>query len=278
MKSICTLLVVFLSVYNGYSTNWLSSFEDAQKLALVQNKLIVVDFWATWCGPCKKMDSDAWHTNEVGDMMNNFIPLKVDIDTQTNLARRYGIKAIPNVYIMDANGEIVADSKGYMDKVELLNFLDDFVLNTSYVNKELVNYFQRQNFANSLRLAKRYIDYSLLVDDKVKNNFFSVSNVYLDKANKMLENQPKFEEKIELLKMTIDVYRGNHKKVVRKLAKTDEATIDPINKADYYFINYCVCRSNNEADQASEWLDKLKTTSNFETYNSKINMIFKEDS
>lgn len=276
MKRIITLLLILVAVQSGYSTNWMTSFEDAQKLALVHNKLIVVDFWATWCGPCKKMDVDAWNTEEVSKLMDGFIPLKIDIDSETAFARRYGVNSIPNIFVIDPNGEIVASDVGYKSKVDLIKYLKKYMLNTSFLNREMVSYFQNENFASTFRLAKKYMDYSLLVDNEVKNEFYTLADIYLNKSSKLVTNQPKFEEKLALLEMTIDVYRGNHKRVSRKLSKTKEEDIDAINKCDFYFLNYCISRNDEDEDQALVWLDKLKQTNNFEMYNSKINLVFNQ--
>ncbi len=70
-------------------------FEGTKKLSVVVNKLIFIDFWATWCGQCKIMGSDIWSKLGVKEFLNAYIPLKIGIDvfqkylTNTRLTQRH---------------------------------------------------------------------------------------------------------------------------------------------------------------------------------------------
>ncbi|HCE85197.1 MAG TPA: hypothetical protein DEO99_03495, partial [Bacteroidetes bacterium] len=59
------------------------SFDAAKELAAKEGKLIFMDSYAKWCGPCKRMARDVFTVEEVGDFFNaNFVNLKMDMETE----------------------------------------------------------------------------------------------------------------------------------------------------------------------------------------------------
>ncbi len=75
----------------------------------------VVDFWATWCGPCKML---APILDDVADSVVDAKFGKVDVDNAPELAKRFGIMAIPNVCIFK-DGQLVDRIVGFCDEDEL---------------------------------------------------------------------------------------------------------------------------------------------------------------
>ncbi len=60
-------------------------------------KLVIVDFWAEWCGPCRMLSPIM---DQIADEMSDKIKVcKLNIDTETEVARRFGIMSIPTVLI-----------------------------------------------------------------------------------------------------------------------------------------------------------------------------------
>ena len=88
------------------------------------NKLIedsaVVDFYATWCGPCKMFGPVFEETSNEIDM--NFV--KLDVDKTPDIAREYGVMTIPTI-ILFKNGEEIKRHTGFMSKTDLLNFINE---------------------------------------------------------------------------------------------------------------------------------------------------------
>ena len=92
------------------------SFEKAKKEALKTGKLIFIDAYTDWCGPCKAMAATSFKDKEVGDLFNdNFINLKIEMeqsDDGPEISRLYGVKAYPTLIIVDGSGRLVKQTMG----------------------------------------------------------------------------------------------------------------------------------------------------------------------
>ena len=81
---------------------------------------VLVDFWATWCGPCKMI---APIVAEIAQENEGRIKVgKVNVDEQQRLVIRFGISSIPTLLVFK-NGELVNKAVGYMSKEELLGLI-----------------------------------------------------------------------------------------------------------------------------------------------------------
>ena len=99
-----------------------NSLTDVLERAEAQNKLVFVDFYTTWCLPCKLMDQDVFPDDEIGKFMNdNFISYKVDAEKGNgpNLAFVYSVSAYPTLVFMDAKGNVLQKKEGAAYHTEL---------------------------------------------------------------------------------------------------------------------------------------------------------------
>lgn len=88
---------------------------------LSSNAVVVVDFWATWCGPCRML---APVIEELAsDFEGKVVIGKVDVDENENLAKRYGIMSIPSVFIFK-NGQVVDKHIGFRQKAQLADAIN----------------------------------------------------------------------------------------------------------------------------------------------------------
>ncbi|GAA3696102.1 thioredoxin [Terrabacter ginsenosidimutans] len=91
---------------------------------LMSDKPVLVDFWATWCGPCRKVAPILEEINEqYGDKIE---VVKLDTDANVDTAARYGVVSIPtlNVYV---KGEVVKTIVGAHPKPKLLRELEEYI-------------------------------------------------------------------------------------------------------------------------------------------------------
>ena len=83
---------------------------------------VLVDFWATWCGPCKMI---APIVEELSNELEGKIKVgKVNVDTEGELAMKFGIMSIPTIMII-SDGKILETLVGYRTKAQLISVLED---------------------------------------------------------------------------------------------------------------------------------------------------------
>ena len=87
---------------------------------LIQNNdVVVVDFFATWCGPCKMLSPVFEATAQKHDTITW---VKIDVDQHQEIAQKYRVKTIPNVSLFK-KGELVNSHIGYLSEDDLVSFV-----------------------------------------------------------------------------------------------------------------------------------------------------------
>lgn len=101
------------------------SWEEALIKAKEENKHIFIDFYATWCGPCKKLKRTSFRDSDVGAYFNtNFINLSIDAESKEGIkiARKYGVSSYPTLVITDHTGKQKTRTTGFKKPYILINF------------------------------------------------------------------------------------------------------------------------------------------------------------
>jgi thiol-disulfide isomerase/thioredoxin len=275
MKNFFIIIAVFFFT-NTSNATWITSFEEAKREALITNKFMIVDFWASWCGPCKKMDAESWDNAEVQEVLQDYVKVKIDIDKEKQLASSYSISSIPNMFIMDANGKVVYTFSGFHTATELKRELDKFAFSTEFLSLDLINYGKNKNYNSTLRVSQKYFDYSMYVPKESRNEVIALSNSYIDEAKKMLSKKEddylQKKQRIELLELFSYAYNHKFDKLEKKLSEYKESDINELNIDQYFFLKYLTAKALNSSDFNSIQ-DKVKELEGFEIFIKKADFI-----
>ncbi len=94
--------------------------ENFEEVVLQNEKPVLLDFWATWCGPCQMMSPIV---DEIAESDARFTVGKINVDEQSELAMKFGIVSIPTLIVMK-DGKAVDQTVGLCQKEKLLAMLE----------------------------------------------------------------------------------------------------------------------------------------------------------
>lgn len=94
--------------------------KNFEEEVLKSTRPVLIDFWASWCGPCKMMSPVV---DEIAEEMGDAVKVcKINIDEEQNLAVKYDVMSIPT-FIVIKNGKEVGRTVGVQPKEEIINML-----------------------------------------------------------------------------------------------------------------------------------------------------------
>ena len=98
-----------------------ASFDN---ILATETRPVLVDFWATWCGPCRALAPIVDEISE--EMADRLAVYKCDVDAEGELAQRFGIMSIPTLIVFK-DGQVAGQLVGAMPKVQLVAELEKLI-------------------------------------------------------------------------------------------------------------------------------------------------------
>ena len=153
-----------------------TSWEAILQKASDEGKIIFMDAYAVWCGPCKMMDRNVFADPAVGEYFNkNFVNAKIDMEKGEGIAlsQKYGVRAYPTFLFIDGDGELVHRALGYHASdyfMEVASVALDQTKNLGGLTKRYAEGSRDPDLLHDLAIAKA---------DAMDADYMDVADAYL---------------------------------------------------------------------------------------------------
>lgn len=277
-------------------------FKDLVAKAKKENKIVFIDAYASWCGPCKMMEKNIFTQKSVGDYFNSsFVNARFDMEKGEGreIAAKYGVRSYPTYLFLNGDGELVSQNSGYMEESLFISMAKEVnspnnkkgSLKDRFAKGEkdpefLIN-IMKLNSASDFEFAKkaseRYFENKKKTDELTKDDigflfFFLKSTedqnykVFSSKKAEIIkflpeENYKEFDNQLKLAKVVEESIDDKNKKIndehFMKIAEPLVGKIDAQTKLNQTKLAYYEQNANfPEYEKAA--LEYYKNSDSFE--------------
>jgi thioredoxin-related protein len=128
--------------------DWLD-YDKGMKKAKVAKKPIFLNFYANWCGYCRKMESETFADRTVANVLqDSFIPIRLNSDKQPRISASYGVRGLPFFWFLTAKAERIAALPGYIPKDMFVKYLK-YIESSSYKKMDFQQFMQSGNVSKT---------------------------------------------------------------------------------------------------------------------------------
>ncbi len=257
MKYYSILLLSLLTVGNVGATGiefFKGSLEEAQQRANEEGRLIFVDAYTTWCGPCKRMSKNVFTKEDVGAFYNeHFVNIKLDMEKGDGrkFQQKYRVTAFPTLLFLNPEGKVVHKVVGGMDGPNFLK-LGKFAATKSDVSSKLdkayqegqrdpefmAQYVQALSKSNRprLKIVNEYLNTQKDLPSKeyLAIIFYGIEEVDSRVFNQLVKNKKKIIQRFGQEAVNKQIERAANKTVAKGIEFTNldlvEEAIDKVNR------------------------------------------------
>jgi hypothetical protein len=283
MKNIILKVVfLFFAVNLSYSQAWMTNLDIAQKLAMVQNKMVLMVWEETTKYPYPVLVKDTrgrtllidnlFEDETVSPLIwKHFVPVIVSESQYADLFLEIKGKRKQSyidkfnddsIKIMDVAGNIVNISGYYDDFPDITKLIERYALDTKFLANELLGYKNEKTFYSAYYLASKYLDYALYTNSRIRSEIINLSDIYLNEAISLSKADTTKEELVlkqrcELLKIQKYLIYKRPKKVLRQLKKMDAKAIENSNSTLVTFLYYTAYSVLEDEKNTEIWKAKV---------------------
>jgi thioredoxin-like negative regulator of GroEL len=103
---------------------WETRLDRGRGAALAANRPMLLEFWAAWCAPCKVMDAQVYSDPRVAAAMRKVLPVRLDVDLEQTLSRKYDVQGTPTLIFTDSRGNELFRYQGLLLIDQMLQLLE----------------------------------------------------------------------------------------------------------------------------------------------------------
>ena len=191
------------------NVDWKSNYNNAMSVAKETGKPLLIEFGATWCGPCKAMEAEVWPDSKVVANAKKFVAIAVDVDRDRGTAGLFHVHVLPTIILADPWGNEIIRVQGYQSVNQLVAMMSPMPGDFSPINEFNAILEKDRKNASALRsvaefymkigaadLSNRYFQDALKTNDAKTNADLreeimlnlAVNNLNLKKYNDARKN------------------------------------------------------------------------------------------
>lgn len=233
----------------GESIVWEKSFELGLERAAIEGRLIMVDFWTTWCGWCRRLDRTTYADSTVIERCRNLVCIKVDGDKRKDIARKFRVRSYPTILFLQPDGSPIDAFRGFRPPKKFLPVLD------AITDRSAEEYVLRQRLKDHPDLVDIRHDLALLL---LQKGTLGESVAHFDTLSAQKKRIPEDLRHIVLLDRGRALHAaGRYKEARKQLEKVRKKLKGSERHAEALYLLAEASLASGKTKNAKKWFRKL---------------------
>jgi thiol-disulfide isomerase/thioredoxin len=248
MKVFIFLFSLMLSVNLFGQMDWETDYNKARTKCKQSGKLMVIDFWADWCIPCKIMDKELWNSSHFSE--KDFIALKVDIDQDKATPERFNIIGIPTVVIAMSDGTVLWEKIGFYEAESFLKILSSIPADVSSLYRCYYDInAMGKNSKCAFDIAVEFQRLAAITPDQELRKMLLDKDTEFFKKSIKYKTAPELNQDAELYLLLNEIYSSKPEKVLQKFNKNFGSAEKCRNKDLAHYLRACCYNKMNDEEK-----------------------------